>query len=128
MTTATLQRQQNDWFSLLDDWLKRDRFIFIGWSGLLLLPTAYLAIGGWFTGTTTTGGIGASAPKNIPVFDKGGRGGRGGNGSYDSNASNGAPGGQAGGGAGGGGSTGTGTQSGGGGDGGNGRVVVITYF
>ena len=34
------------------DWLKRDRFVFIGWSGLLLLPCAYLAIGGWFLGTT----------------------------------------------------------------------------
>jgi photosystem II P680 reaction center D2 protein len=37
---------------LLDDWLKRDRFTFIGWSGLLLFPTAYLSIRGWFTGTT----------------------------------------------------------------------------
>jgi photosystem II P680 reaction center D2 protein len=37
---------------LLDDWLKRDRFVFIGWSGILLFPTAYLAIGAWFTGTT----------------------------------------------------------------------------
>ena len=26
--------------------LKRDRFIFVGWSGLLLFPTAYMAIGG----------------------------------------------------------------------------------
>ena len=26
--------------------LKRDRFVFVGWSGLLLFPTAYLAIGG----------------------------------------------------------------------------------
>ena len=32
--------------------LKRDRFVFVGWSGILLLPTAYLAIGGWLTGTT----------------------------------------------------------------------------
>ena len=33
--------------------LKRDRFVFVGWSGLLLLPTAYLAIGGFkITGTT----------------------------------------------------------------------------
>eukprot|EP00952_Eustigmatos_sp_NYUAD-ZCMA_P000015 1-Eustigmatos_ZCMA.PRE.15 len=39
-------------FDLVDDWLKRDRFVFIGWSGLLLFPTAYLALGGWFTGTT----------------------------------------------------------------------------
>lgn len=37
---------------LVDDWLKRDRFVFIGWSGLLLLPTAFLSLGGWFTGTT----------------------------------------------------------------------------
>lgn len=37
---------------LLDDWLKRDRFVFIGWSGVLLFPTAYLAVGAWFTGTT----------------------------------------------------------------------------
>jgi photosystem II P680 reaction center D2 protein len=37
---------------LLDDWLKRDRFVFLGWSGLLLFPTAYLSVGGWFTGTT----------------------------------------------------------------------------
>ena len=26
--------------TLLDDWLKRDRVLFIGWSGLLLLPKA----------------------------------------------------------------------------------------
>jgi photosystem II P680 reaction center D2 protein len=32
--------------TLLDDWLKRDRFVFIGWSGLLLFPTAYLSVGG----------------------------------------------------------------------------------
>jgi len=37
---------------LLDDYLKRDRFVFIGWSGLLLFPNAYLSIGGWFLGTT----------------------------------------------------------------------------
>ena len=39
-------------FDLLDDWLRRDRFVFIGWSGLLLLPNAYFAVGGWLTGTT----------------------------------------------------------------------------
>jgi photosystem II P680 reaction center D2 protein len=38
--------------TLLDDWLKRDRFVFIGWSGLLLFPCAYLSLGAWFTGTT----------------------------------------------------------------------------
>ena len=36
----------------LDDWLRRERFVFVGWSGILLLPTAYLALGGWFTGTS----------------------------------------------------------------------------
>ena len=38
--------------TLLDDWLKRDRFVFLGWSGLLLFPTAYLSLGAWLTGTT----------------------------------------------------------------------------
>lgn len=39
-------------FDIVDDWLKRDRFIFIGWSGLLLFPCSYLALGGWLTGIT----------------------------------------------------------------------------
>ncbi|MEL7143861.1 MAG: photosystem II D2 protein (photosystem q(a) protein), partial [Cyanobacteria bacterium J06573_11] len=39
-------------FDVLDDWLKRDRFVFVGWSGLLLFPCAFMAIGGWMTGTT----------------------------------------------------------------------------
>ncbi|MEO8893636.1 MAG: photosystem II D2 protein (photosystem q(a) protein), partial [Coleofasciculaceae cyanobacterium] len=34
-------------FDAVDDWLKRDRFVFVGWSGLLLFPCAYMAIGGW---------------------------------------------------------------------------------
>ncbi|NWF60052.1 MAG: photosystem II D2 protein (photosystem q(a) protein), partial [Fischerella sp.] len=38
------------WFDVLDDWLKRDRFVFVGWSGLLLFPCAFLALGGWLTG------------------------------------------------------------------------------
>ena len=38
--------------TLLDDWLKRDRFVFIGWSGLLLFATAYFSLGAWVTGTT----------------------------------------------------------------------------
>jgi len=37
---------------LIDDWLKRDRFVFVGWSGLLLFPCAYLAVWGWVTGIT----------------------------------------------------------------------------
>nr|QQY84759.1 D2 reaction center protein of photosystem II [Chaetophora lobata] len=39
-------------FDNVDDWLRRERFVFVGWSGLLLLPCAYLSLGGWFTGTT----------------------------------------------------------------------------
>jgi photosystem II P680 reaction center D2 protein len=37
---------------LVDDFLKRDRFVYVGWSGLLLFPTAYLSVGCWFTGTS----------------------------------------------------------------------------
>ena len=36
-------------FDIVDDWLRRDRFVFVCWSGLLLFPTAYLALGGFFT-------------------------------------------------------------------------------
>ena len=28
----------------VDDWVRRERFVFVGWSGLLLLPTAYRAV------------------------------------------------------------------------------------
>ena len=53
MVASTLQQPtRREWFDVLDDWIKRDRFVFVGWSGLLLFPTAYLAIGGWLTGTT----------------------------------------------------------------------------
>lgn len=44
--------ERRDLFDRIDDWLRRDRFVFVGWSGLLLFPTAYLALGGWLTGTT----------------------------------------------------------------------------
>ena len=36
--------------NVCDDWLRRERFVFLGWSGVMLLPTAYLSLGGWFTG------------------------------------------------------------------------------
>jgi len=53
MTIAIGKTQEKrGWFDVVDDWLRRDRFVFVGWSGLLLFPTAYLALGGWFTGTT----------------------------------------------------------------------------
>ena len=47
-----ITKEENDLFDIMDDWLRRDRFVFVGWSGLLLFPCAYFALGGWFTGTT----------------------------------------------------------------------------
>jgi photosystem II P680 reaction center D2 protein len=52
MTIAIGQNQDRSPFDLVDDWLKRDRFVFVGWSGLLLFPCAFLAVGGWLTGIT----------------------------------------------------------------------------
>ena len=52
MTIAIGQKQDRSVFDLIDDWLKRDSFVFVGWSGLLLFPCAYLAVGGWLTGIT----------------------------------------------------------------------------
>ena len=51
MTTSTLNLPTRGWFDVLDDWLKRDRFVFVGLVWTFLFPTAYLAIGGWATGT-----------------------------------------------------------------------------
>src|SRR3569833_3525307 len=45
-------QEKRTWFDDADDWLRQDRFVFVGWSGLLLLPSAYFAVGGWLTGTT----------------------------------------------------------------------------
>ena len=52
MTIAVGRAPERGLFDALDDWLKRDRFVFIGWSGLLLFPCAFMALGGWLTGTT----------------------------------------------------------------------------
>ncbi|MBD2435062.1 photosystem II D2 protein (photosystem q(a) protein), partial [Mastigocladus laminosus UU774] len=38
MTIAIGRSTTRGWFDVLDDWLKRDRFVFVGWSGLLLFP------------------------------------------------------------------------------------------
>lgn len=38
-------KEENDLFDTMDDWLRRDRFVFVGWSGLLLFPCAYFALG-----------------------------------------------------------------------------------
>ena len=45
MTTSTLSPPTRGWFDVLDDWLKRDRFVFVGWSGLLLFPLLILLLG-----------------------------------------------------------------------------------
>nr|YP_009555708.1 photosystem II subunit D2 [Selaginella kraussiana]AZU95825.1 photosystem II subunit D2 [Selaginella kraussiana] len=45
-------RGSGSYFDKMDDRLRRDRFVFVGWSGLLLFPRAYSSLGGWFTGTT----------------------------------------------------------------------------
>ena len=73
MVASTLQQPTRGWFDVLDDWLKRDRFVFVGWSGLLLFPTAYLAIGGWLTGTTFvtswyTHGLASSPTLRVLIF------------------------------------------------------------
>ena len=52
MTIAIGQKQDRSVFDLVDDWLKRDRFVFVGWSGLLLFQCAFIAVGGWLTGIT----------------------------------------------------------------------------
>jgi len=52
ITIGQAEAKKEGIFSLVDDWLKRDRFVFVGWSGLLLFPCAYLALGGWLTGIT----------------------------------------------------------------------------
>ena len=51
MTIAVgrVTKEENDLFDIMDDWLRRDRFVFVGWSGLLLFPCAYFALGGWYT-------------------------------------------------------------------------------
>ena len=38
ITIGQVDTKQPGLFSLIDDWLKRDRFVFVGWSGLLLFP------------------------------------------------------------------------------------------
>ena len=53
MTIALGKSQDSrNFVDAIDDWLKRDRFVFVGWSGILLLPCAYFALGGWLTGIT----------------------------------------------------------------------------
>ena len=39
-------KDESNLFDIMDNWLWRDRFVFVGWSGLLLFPCAYFALGG----------------------------------------------------------------------------------
>jgi hypothetical protein len=43
MTIAVgrVTKEENDLFDIMDDWLRMNRFIFIGWFGLLLFSYAY---------------------------------------------------------------------------------------
>ena len=44
MTFAGLKTEEKrGFFDVADDWLKRDRFVFVGWSGLLLLCVGYFS-------------------------------------------------------------------------------------
>ncbi|CAF1706430.1 unnamed protein product [Brassica napus] len=65
-------KDEKDLFDIMDDWLRRDRFVFVGWSGLLLFPCAYFALGGWFTGTTfVTSCFGVAAIFRFILFFQG---------------------------------------------------------
>ncbi|KAL4202132.1 hypothetical protein AMTRI_Chr02g219550 [Amborella trichopoda] len=52
LALGRFSKEENDLFDIMDDLLWRDRFVFVGWSGLLHFPCAYFALGGWFIGTT----------------------------------------------------------------------------
>ena len=43
---ASKPHEKQTLFDKVDDWTRREGFLFVGWSGLLLLPTAYFALGG----------------------------------------------------------------------------------
>ena len=58
ITIGQVQTKKEGLFGLIDDWLKRDRFVFVGWSGLLLFPCAYLALGGWLPNITYSARMG----------------------------------------------------------------------
>ncbi|KAI5016594.1 hypothetical protein ZWY2020_006445 [Hordeum vulgare] len=38
-------KEETNLFDTMDDWLRRGRFIFVGWYGLLLFPYAYFSLG-----------------------------------------------------------------------------------
>lgn len=43
-------KDENDLFDIMDDWLWRDCFVFVGWFGLLFFFCVYFVLGGWFIG------------------------------------------------------------------------------
>ena len=45
MTTSTLQAPTRGWFDVLDDWLKRDRFVFVGGLDYFFFPLLILQLG-----------------------------------------------------------------------------------
>jgi photosystem II P680 reaction center D2 protein len=51
ITIGQVQTKKEGLFGLIDDWLKRDRFVFVGWSGLLISLCLFI-LGGWLTGIT----------------------------------------------------------------------------
>ena len=44
MVASTLQQPRREWFDILDDWLKRDRFVFVGWSDYFFFPLLILQL------------------------------------------------------------------------------------
>nr|YP_009589570.1 photosystem II protein D2 [Selaginella hainanensis]QBL76149.1 photosystem II protein D2 [Selaginella hainanensis] len=68
MVVGRFSGGSTSFFDNTDDRPRRDRFVFVGWSGLLLLPRAYFPPGGRFTGTTPvtsryTHGLASSYPE-----------------------------------------------------------------
>ena len=43
MTIAIGQNQERGIFDLVDDWLKKDRFVFIGWVRFIIIPNSLLS-------------------------------------------------------------------------------------
>nr|QQP17278.1 photosystem II protein D2 [Selaginella exaltata] len=52
IAVGRLSGRSRSLFDNMDDWLRRDRFVSVGRSGLPLFPCAYSSLGGWSTGTT----------------------------------------------------------------------------
>ncbi|EFJ05007.1 hypothetical protein SELMODRAFT_137879 (mitochondrion) [Selaginella moellendorffii] len=68
IVVGRLSGGSTSFFDNTDDRPRRDRFAFVGRSGLSLLPRAYFSPGGWFTGTTSvtsryTHGLASSYPE-----------------------------------------------------------------